>query len=110
MGICKTREEYDREDQERHFKKLQFQREKREEKRAKFEAEGYKCKIEGCGQSFKDKEEYQAHHKEHMDQMYKDMICNQPKCGMKFQNRKQYKEHVESHKQEARRKILNSIR
>ena len=54
----KTREEYDQEDWARY---LQKKRDISEKKRAKFEAEGFKCKVDGCGQSFRDFAEYHEH-------------------------------------------------
>ena len=107
MGIFKTRDEFDQEDSKKYFEKKQYIRDRQ---RARFEAEGYKCKVQGCGASFKDFGESQAHHQQHLDDMRKAMICNQPNCAQKFNNRKAYNEHIKSHKEEAKRKILNSIR
>ena len=107
MGIFKTREEYEREDSEKHYERIKYNQERR---RARFEAEGYKCKLNGCKLGFKDFAAYQAHQKEHSDQLYKAMICNHVKCGMKLESRKEYFSHIESHKEEDKRKILNSIR
>ena len=107
MGIFKTREEYEEEDNEKHHERIKYSQERR---RARFEAEGYKCKLNGCQLGFKDYEAFQVHQKEHSDQLYKAMICNQVKCGLKLETRKEYLEHIESHREEARRKILNSIR
>ena len=104
----KTREEYDQEDWERFRQK---QKEIRERKAAKFLREGYKCKHEGCGQSFKNLQEFQTHLNNHQEELKKAMICNQPGCnGLKFRVRKKYFEHVEEHKATTKRKIINSIR
>ena len=107
MGIFKTRDEYQEEDNEKYFERLNYIRER---KRARWEAEGYKCKVDGCQLGFKDYAEYQVHQKEHNDQLHAAMICNKPKCGLKLESRQKYFAHIESHKEEDKRKILNSIR
>ena len=107
MGIFKTREEYEEEDNEKHYERIKYNQERR---RARFEAEGYKCKFDGCKLGFKNFPAYKVHQKEHSDQLSAAMICNQVKCGKKFRIRKEYSEHIEEHKKEARGKILNSIR
>ena len=107
MGIFKTRDEYEEEDNEKYYERLNYIRER---KRARWEAEGYKCKVDGCQLGFKDYAEYQVHQKEHYDQLYAAMICNKPKCGIKLETRQKYFAHIESHKEEDKRKILNSIR
>ena len=104
----KTREQYEQEDWERHLAK---QREIHRRKIEKFHKEGYKCKHEGCGQSFKDRQEFETHINNHQEELKKALICNQPGCnGLKFKIRKKYFEHVEEHKAVAKRKIINSIR
>ena len=107
MTVFKTRDEYEQEDWERHRQK---QRDIFERRKAKFEAEGYKCRHEGCGQSFRVLTEMQAHQAQHLDEMSKAMICNQPNCGKKFDNRKLYREHIEEHKVVAKRKVISCIR
>ena len=107
MGIFKTREEYEEEDNEKYFERLNYIRDRR---RARFEAEGYKCKIDGCPLAFKDYAEYQVHQKEHSDQLFAAMICNKPKCGLKLETRTKYLAHIKAHKEEDKRKILNGIR
>ena len=104
----KTREEYDQEDWERFRAK---QREIHKRRTEKFEREGYKCKHEGCGQSFKNLHEFQTHYNNHQEELKKALICNQPECnGLKFKTKKKYFEHVEEQKATAKRKIINSIR
>ena len=104
----KTREEFDQEDLERfHAKQREIFRRRAE----KFEKEGYKCKHEGCGLSFKSFQEFQTHYNNHQEELKKALICNQPECnGLKFKIKKKYFEHVEDHKATAKRKIINSIR
>ena len=103
----KTREEYDQEDWARY---LQKKRDISEKKRAKFEAEGFKCKVDGCGQSFRDFAEYHEHVNSHKEDNFKAMICDQANCGKKFKHRKKYFEHIEEHKVVSKRKIINGIR
>ena len=79
----KTREEYDQEDWARY---LQKKRDISEKKRAKFEAEGFKCKVDGCGQSFRDFAEYHEHVNSHKEDNFKAMICDQANCGKKFKH------------------------
>ena len=105
--VYKTREEYDQEDWERYRQK---QREIFERKKAKFELEGYKCKHEGCGESFKEFIEYQEHINKHQEEMKNSLICNQPHCGKQFKKKKDYFDHIEEHKASTKRKIINSIR
>ena len=107
MGIFKTRDEYEEEDTEKYYERIKYNQEKR---RARIEAEGYKCKIDGCQMRFKDYGEYQVHQKEHSEQLFKALICNKPKCGLKLESRQKYWAHIETHKEEDKRKILNSIR
>jgi len=103
----KTREELEEEDHELFKKKKEEELERR---RAKRELEGFKCNQEGCGQSFHDYHEFQAHVKEHQDEFRKNMICNQAKCGQKFNNRRAYNEHIEAHREGAKAKVLKHIR
>ena len=107
MGIFKTRDEYEEEDNEKYQERLNYNRER---KRARWEAEGYKCQMYGCKLGFKDYAEYQAHQKEHYDQLFAATTCYKPKCGQKLESRQKYFAHMESHKEEDKRKILNSIR
>ena len=106
-GGYKSRQELEDEDWERYRKK---QNDIYERKKAKFDAEGFKCKQEGCKESFRDITEWYAHTNMHMEDLKTRMICNQPKCGRKFNNRKEYNEHCEDHKKELKAKIVNSIR
>ena len=71
--VFKTREEYEEEDWERYRQK---QKEIFLRKKAKFEAEGYKCKQEGCGQSFKELAEYHEHYNKHQEELKAALICN----------------------------------
>jgi len=103
----KTRWELEEEDHEMFLKKKEEELQRR---RAKREAEGFKCTKEGCGQAFHDYIEFQAHVKEHQDECRKNMICNQAKCGQKFNNRRAYNEHIEAHKEGAKAKALRNIR
>ena len=103
----KTRDEYDQEDWERYRQK---QKDNFDKRRAKFEAEGYKCKFEGCGQSFRSVSEYHEHFNKHQEELREAMICNQPNCGKKFENQKKYFDHIHEHKVASKRKIINSIR
>jgi len=103
----KTRWELEEEDHEMFKKKKEEELERR---RAKRELEGFKCNKEGCGQAFHDYLEFQAHVKEHQDELRKNMICNQAKCGQKFNNRRAYNEHIEAHKEGAKAKVLKNIR
>ena len=103
----KSKKELDEEDWERYRKK---QNDIYKRKQAKFEAEGFKCIIEGCVKYFKDFNEWQGHIIKHQEELKKAMICNQPKCGKKFENRKSYNEHCEGHKKEIKARIVNSIR
>ena len=107
MTVYKTRDEYDQEDWERFRQK---QREISERKRSKFELEGYKCKYEGCGESFKGFMEYQEHTNKHKEEMEKSLKCSQLNCGQQFKTKKEYFNHIEEHKAASKRKILNSIR
>ena len=54
----KSKRELDEEDWERYRKK---QNDIYKRKQAKFEAEGFKCIIEGCVKHFKDFNEWQGH-------------------------------------------------
>jgi hypothetical protein len=103
----KSKQELEEEDWARYRKKQQdiFQR-----KQARFEAEGFKCKTEGCGRSFFEFNQWQIHVTKHQEDLKAAMICNQPKCGKKFDNRKAYNEHCETHKVELKARIVNSIR
>ena len=105
--VYKSYQELEDEDHERYLKKQEdiFQRRK-----AKREAEGFKCTIEGCGQSFKEMYEQRNHINDHQDELRKSMKCSQPKCSHQFNNRRAYNEHIEMHKDEFRLKTLNSIR
>ena len=103
----KSREEYDQEDWERYRQK---QNQIYEKRRAKFEAEGYKCKFEGCGQSFREIGELYEHNNKHQEELREAMICNQANCGKKFEDRKKYFDHIQEHKVASKRKIINSIR
>jgi len=106
MPEYKTRYELEEEDWER-FQKRQDDNHRR--RQAKLEAEGRKCKHDGCGQSFKSYEDFSRHLAWHQEEMRLNMVCNQPKCGQKFNNRRAYNEHCEAHKVEARRKIMKTV-
>ena len=103
----KTRDELEEEDHERFLKK---QEEMLERRRAKREAEGFKCTLEGCGRSFQSYYELQAHVQQHQEEFQRKMLCNQPKCGQKFNNRRAYNQHIEMHRSEARVKVKSNIR
>ena len=107
MAQFKSREDYDRIDYERYKNK---QREIFERRRVKLETEGYKCKQEGCQQSFRDKNEYYDHINQHKTKLRDAMICNHPNCGIKFDKKKEYLKHIDQHKADDKRKIVNSIR
>ena len=107
MTVYKTREEYEEEDWERFRQK---QKEIFQRKKAKFEAEGYRCKFEGCGQNFREISEFHEHINKHQEELREAMICNQPNCAKQFKKRKEYFEHIEEHKAISKRKIINSIR
>merc|ERR1719318_2280162 len=89
---------------------LKKQEEMLERRRAKREAEGFKCTTEGCGKSFKEYLELQSHVQQHQEEYRKNMLCSQPKCGQKFNNRRAYNEHIEMHKAAAKVKIMSNIR
>ena len=103
----KTRRELEDEDHEIYLKK---QEEMLERRRAKREAEGFKCTTEGCGQSFKEYIELQSHVQQHQEEYRKNMQCSQAKCGQKFNNRRAYNEHIEMHRAAAKVKIMSNIR
>ena len=103
----KTKKELDDEDHELFLKK---QADIWERKKAKREAEGFKCTQEGCGQSFQEYFDLQSHVSEHQEEFRKNMQCNQAKCGQKFNNRRAYNQHIDMHKAEAKVKVLNNIR
>ena len=107
MANYKSREDYDREDWERYRQK---QKDIHERRKAKFEAEGYKCKHEGCEQSFKDIREYNEHYNQHQKEMRENLICNQANCGKKFEKEKDFVKHIKEHKVVAKRRTLNCIR
>ena len=70
------------EDTERYLKK---QADIMERRRARIEAEGHKCTVEGCGQAFKEIFLLRSHINDHNEECRKDMKCNQAKCaGLKF--------------------------
>ena len=74
-------------------------------------AEGFKCTVEGCGESFKDTFLLRSHVNDHNEEMRKAMKCNQAKCiRLQFSSRRDYNEHMDRHKEEAKAKIINSIR
>jgi len=107
MPEYKSRDELEEEDWERYRKRQEdiYQR-----RQAKFEAEGHKCKQDGCGLSFKSYDEFGQHLAWHQEETRKNMVCNQSKCGQKFNNRRAYNEHCEAHKVETRRKIMKTVR
>jgi len=109
MGtVYKSYQQLEDEDHERYLKK---QADIMERRRARIEAEGHKCTVEGCGQAFKELLLLRSHINDHNEECRKAMTCNQAKCkGLKFTNRRDYNEHVDMHKEEARLKIINSIR
>eukprot|EP00092_Neocalanus_flemingeri_P040548 GFUD01044154.1.p1 GENE.GFUD01044154.1~~GFUD01044154.1.p1 ORF type:complete len:856 (+),score=209.24 GFUD01044154.1:57-2570(+) len=108
MGtVYKTHQQLEDEDTERYLKK---QADIFERRKARREAEGYKCTVEGCGQAFKEMLELRSHIYDHQQEDKMRMKCNQAKCGLKFNNRRDYNEHVEMHRAEAQVKILSNIR
>jgi len=108
VTVYKTHQQLEDEDTERYLKK---QADILERRKARIEAEGHKCTVEGCGQAFKEIFLLKSHINDHNEECRKAMKCNQAKCGgLKFTNRRDYNEHVDMHKEEARLKIINSIR
>lgn len=94
--VYKSYQQLEDEDTERYLKK---QADIIERRKARIEAEGHKCTVEGCGQAFKEIFLLRSHINDHNEECRKAMKCNQAKCaGLKFSNRREYNEHVDMHK------------
>ena len=92
---------------ERYLKKNAATQERR---RARIRAEGYKCKVEGCGEAFMTVALLRRHNNNHNEEFRKRMKCNKAKCGAKFDNRTDYDKHLDKHKEEDKAKVINMIR
>ena len=92
---------------ERYLKKNAATQERR---RARIRAEGYKCKVEGCGEAFMTVALLRRHNNNHNEELRKRMKCNKAKCGAKFDNRTDYDKHLDKHKEEDKAKVINMIR